>query len=247
MNTEKKELFINQWRKYFNNSELPIAFYYSNDNKGLPIVEHPEGHRCLIAQLNKVRKGESLCFNTDSIGCIGGKRYLGFSKTFRPRFEEFLSHGEEGETCERYKSSPQLVAKLLEQIPPITPEGEYIIFKRWDQLTEDDMPVAVFFFATADIIAGLFTLASYDSAESDTVITPFGAGCTGIIYHPYREEKQGTGRAVIGMFDPSARKCIKKDILSFAVPIGKFMKMINQMEESFLITDTWSKIQQRIE
>lgn len=247
MNTDKKELFIHLWKKYFNNSELPIAFYYANDNKGIAIAEHPEGHRCLIAQLNRVRKGESLSFNSDSIGCIGGKRYLGYSETFRPRFEQFLSHGNENEICERYKSSPELVSELLEKIPPIPAEGDYIIFKRWDQLTEDDKPIAVFFFATADVIAGLFTLASYDSAEQDAVISPFGAGCTSIIYHPWREERQGTGRAVIGMFDPSARKCIKKDIISFAVPISKFMKMINQMEESFLITDTWSKIQSRIE
>lgn len=105
----------------------------------------------------------------------------------------------------------------------------------------------MFFFATADVIAGLFTLASYDSTEQDAVISPFEAGCTGIIYHPLREERQGTGHAIIGMFDLSARKCIKKDIISFAVPISKFIQIINQMEESFLITDTWSKIQQRIE
>lgn len=247
MNIEKKELFIRLWRKYFNNSELPITFYYTKNSKKLPIVEHPKEHRCLIAQLNRVRKGESLCFTSDSISCIGGKRYLGFSDTFRPRFEQFLSHGEEGEVCERYKSSPELVTKLLEQIPPIIPEGDHIIFKRWDKLTKEDTPTAVFFFATADVISGLFTLASYDSASQDAVISPFGAGCTSIIYHPYREEIQGTGRAVIGMFDPSARKCTKKDIISFAVPISKFMKMIDQMEESFLITDTWSKIQQRIE
>lgn len=118
MNTPKKELFIHLWKKYFNDSELPIAFYYANDNNGVPLVEHPEKHRCLISQLNKVRKGESLCFNADSINCVGGKRYLGYSDTFRPRFEQFLSHGNEGEICERYKSSPALVTELLKKHLP---------------------------------------------------------------------------------------------------------------------------------
>lgn len=247
MNVGKQALFIRLWKKYFNNSELPVAFYYTQDPGDIPVAESPQGHRCLIAQLSKVRKGEPLCFNAKSVGCVGGKRYLGFSQTFRPRFEEFLSHGEEGELCERYKRSPGLVTRLLEQIPPFQAEGDYLVFKRWDCLTEEDAPLAVFFFAPAAVISGLFTLASYDSASADAVISPFGAGCTSIIYYPYREEKEGTGRAVIGLFDPSARKCVKKELLSFAVPITKFMKMIDQMEESFLTTDTWSKIQPGIE
>lgn len=247
MNSEKKALFIRLWKKYFNDSELPVAFYYAQDTGGIPVVEPPQGHRCLIAQLGKVRKGEPLCFNAASVGCVGGKRYLGYSQTFRPGFEQFLSHGEAGEICERYKRSPELVSRLLEQIPPFQAVGEYLIFKRWDCLTEADEPVAVFFLAPVDVISGLFTLASFDSPAVDAVISPFGAGCTALVYHPYREEKEGTRRAVIGMFDPSARKCVKKNLFSFGIPITKFMKMIDQMEESFLTTDTWSKIRSRIE
>ena len=36
------------------------------------------------------------------------------------------------------------------------------------------------------------------------------------------------------------------DLLSLAIPMNKFMEMIDQMDESFLITDTWMKIQRRI-
>ncbi len=104
----------------------------------------------------------------------------------------------------------------------------------------------MFFFGTPDVISGLFTLAGFDSAKQEAVISPFGAGCTSIIYYPYREQIEGTKRAVLGMFDPSARLCIPNNLLSFAVPISKFMEMIDQMEESFLITDTWRMIQKRI-
>ena len=112
------------------------------------------------------------------------------------------------------------------------------MFKRWDHLTEQDEPEAVFFFAPADVISGLFTLAGFNSSKPDAVISPFGAGCTSIVYYPYREQVEGTKRAVLGMFDPSARLCTDSNLLSFAIPISKFMEMIHHMEESFLNTNT---------
>jgi hypothetical protein len=48
------------------------------------------------------------------------------------------------------------------------------------------------------------------------------------------------------MFDPSARPCVPADVLTFAVPMKKFEKMLSYMEESFLITDTWNEIRNRI-
>ena len=53
-------------------------------------------------------------------------------------------------------------------------------------------------------------------------------------------------RAVIGMFDVSARPCVPKDVLSFAVPMVKFEKMIDHMDESFFITHAWQKVRNRI-
>jgi hypothetical protein len=48
------------------------------------------------------------------------------------------------------------------------------------------------------------------------------------------------------MFDVSARPCVPTGILSFSVPIVKFTRMISYMDESFLITDSWKKVQNRI-
>jgi len=242
-----QEKFIHLWRKYFNNSELPITFYYSDNDEGLPIVTESVRHRCIISQLNQVRKGASVCFNKDSIKCGGGKRYLSYQEVIRPRFENFLSHGEEDEECERYKRNPEQVIQLLSKLPVLPRKGDYLVVKRWDKLTAEDHPSGVIFFANADVLSGLFTLATFDGVREDEVMAPFGAGCTAIIYYPYREEIQGTFRSTIGMFDPSARKCAKKDIISFAVPITKFLEMIGYMEESFLITDTWKTIQSRID
>jgi len=48
------------------------------------------------------------------------------------------------------------------------------------------------------------------------------------------------------MFDPSARKCLTGNEISFAVPMARFEKMVEYMDESFLITDTWSNIRKRL-
>ena len=48
------------------------------------------------------------------------------------------------------------------------------------------------------------------------------------------------------MFDPSARKCVADNEISFAVPMQRFEKMVGYMEVSFLITDTWSTVRKRL-
>jgi hypothetical protein len=48
------------------------------------------------------------------------------------------------------------------------------------------------------------------------------------------------------MFDPSARPFVPKDVLTLSVPMSRFVSMVNNMEESFLITESWQKIQKRI-
>jgi hypothetical protein len=48
------------------------------------------------------------------------------------------------------------------------------------------------------------------------------------------------------MFDVSARPCVPEGVLTFSVPMVKFTKMISYMDESFLITDSWKKVQKRI-
>lgn len=246
MEAAVRDKFVALWNTYFPGAELPVTFQYTDDDRGLPVAGACEGHRCIIAQLMKARRGETLCMQVTSVCCRGGRRYTGFSEKMFSGFESFLSHDEAG-GGERYKQTPQLAAECIAQLPALPLKGKNLLFKRWDHLDGADTPEAVIFFAPVDVISGLYTLACFDSAAPDAVITPFGAGCTSIIYHPYREQLMGTDRAVLGMFDPSARKCIKKDILSFAVPMHKFRKMIDQMEESFLITPTWSVIRKRME
>jgi hypothetical protein len=248
MDTEFKQRFLDGWHKYFPGADLPIAFYYTDQEDRAELALPPKGHRCVICDLARVRQGEGLCFDVNSVGCGGGKRYLGFVQTLRPNFEYFLSCGIPGEMeGERYKKSPELVREHLKHQPPFEAPGQYIVFKRWDRLTEeDDDPAVVVFFAPADVLSGLFTLANFDEADPYGVIAPFGAGCASIVDYPHREVQSGRLRAVLGMFDVSARPCVPPGVLAFAVPWPKFVRMVDNVQESFLTTETWNKVRGRI-
>ena len=245
MNFALKEMFLRLWKEYFDDAELPIVFYYTDDEK---VVENDPttSGQCLIANLVKVRKGTPLRFGIDSIGCPGGRRYAGFSGTISENFEYFLSCGIPGIVeGERYKKSPELVREVMKRSPEFKAPNKFIVFKRWDQLEESDEPEVVIFFAKPDVLAGLFTLANFDEIE-EGVIAPFGSGCSSIVMYPYLERDSETPRCVFGMFDISARPYVHSDIITFAVPMSKFTRMVENIQESFLITPTWEKIKKRI-
>jgi uncharacterized protein (DUF169 family) len=247
MNMELKNNFLKLWKKYFGNSELPIAVYYTDQEDRGDLVKASVGHQCWIGVLAKVRKGKSLCFNKDSIGCGGGQRYLGYTQGMRPNFEYFLSCGLPGEMeGERYKKTPEMVREIMGKMPAFKAPGKYLVCKRWDKLEEADNPQVVIFFAKPDVLSGLYTLANYDEIEPNGVICPFGAGCGSILMHPYLELQAAHPRAVIGLFDVSARPYVPENVLTFAVPMPKFLRMVANMEESFLITPSWNKVRSRI-
>ncbi|VVB86175.1 putative ArCR [uncultured archaeon] len=247
MDIELKQKFIELWKKYFNNAELPITFYYTDEEGHAELVKPGSVSRCVIGAVSNIRKGKSFAFNIESVGCFGGKRYLGFSENIRPNFEFFLSCGIPGELeGERYKKTPELVIELMEKIPKFKAPAQYIVFKRWDMLEESDNPEVVIFFARPDVLSGLFTLAGFDMAEPNGVFSPFGAGCATIVQYPYIEKDSDNPRGVLGMFDVSARPFVPEDMLTFSVPMNKFVTMIENMEESFLITGSWKMVQKRI-
>jgi len=247
MDMELKGNFQRLWKRFFKTAELPLVFYYAEDDRQAEPAKVPKGHRCIIGDLQRVRHGTSLKFDAETIGCAGGKRYLGFSESLRPEFEYFLSYGIPGKLeGERYKKSPEIVLKVMKTMPVLKAPSRFIVFKRWDKLVATDEPVVAIFLTTPDVLSGLFTLANYDRDDLNGAFTPFGAGCSTIVQYPYMERNAPQPRAVIGMLDVSARPCVHANAMSFAVPMARLQQMIANMEESFLITTSWRKVSRRI-
>ncbi|HMD90425.1 MAG TPA: DUF169 domain-containing protein [Anaerolineaceae bacterium] len=243
-----KELFIEKWVRYFPSAPLPITFYYADQEEQALEMQPAKGRHCLIRELARVREGESLSFEGRAVVCPGGRYYLGFTQHLRPDFRYFLSCGIPGKMeGERYKASPELVDERLQNEPPTIAPAKKIVFKRWDKLAEIDDPLIVIFFARPDVLSGLAVLANYDEHGSNAVIMPFGSGCSSTIKIPLNELNSDHPHAILGMFDVSARPWVPPDELTLSIPFPKFVDMVANMDESFLITESWNKIKYRIE
>ena len=247
MDVNLKTEFSQKWDKYFPGAELPLAFFYADDEGHGRPLEATKKWRCVIGDLTRARRGTTAVLDSAAIGCGGGRRYFGFTEEISANFEYFLSCGLPGKVKgERYKKTPQLVKEGMDHQPGFDAPGKYIVFKRWDHLESADEPLAVIFFAAPDALAGLTVLANFDQATPYGVIAPFGSGCSSIVAYPYREYHSDNPRAVLGMFDISARPYVGSNILTLAVPWPKFVTMAANMDESFLVTDTWKTIRDRI-
>lgn len=145
---------------------------------------------------------------------------------------------------EHYKKTPALALDYIQNLPPVT-SPDYVIFQPLDQI-KDIEPEVVVFLVNADQLSGLVTLANYDQSTQDTVQVHFGSGCAQSILYGLHSQDTGSNRCYIGLTDPSARKCVPKDLLSFSIPYHRYVEMEANATGSFLDTETWNTISQRI-
>ena len=247
MDTEIRDRFTALWQKYCPGAELPITFEIGEGSTTAERAKTPGGWRCIICDLARVRKGASLVFDRTSVTCSGGLFYMGYETHRSEHFRYFLSSGKPGTVeGERYKKTPEIVDEMDTRHVSLPAGDRSYTFRRWDTLSPQDNPDVVIFFARPEVLSALFTLANFDQVDPNGVICPFGSGCSSIIHYPRLEHQSDHPRAVFGMFDPSARPCVPVDILTLAMPMKKFEKMIDTMDESFLITRTWEKVKTKI-
>jgi len=247
MDSNRRDRFTELWAKYFDEQSLPVGFYFTDEADARTLVLPAKDWSCALAQVVRAFSGEDVAFSADGVGCIGGKRCFGFTQERRPDLEFFLSYGIPGKVeGERFKKTPELAKEIIANQPSFVAPARYLVFKRWDKLLPIDVPVAVIFLAQPDVLSGLFTLAGFDEADPQSVISPIGSGCSTIVQQPYLEAARQRPRAILGMLDVSSRTLVPQGTLSFAIPMAKFERMIANMDESFLIKESWAKVLRRI-
>ena len=200
---------------------------------------------CVIAFLSAAAKGKTAIFSESTTPCPGGRAGLGFCR-IPDHMKYFLSDGGQGfSKGEFYKKTPELAQRYIEEMKLSKP-AQYIVFKPFNFLEEDERPEVVIFLVNADQLSGLVTLANYDCPTQDNVHVEFGAGCAQSILYALLEQETGHGKCIIGLTDPSARKVIQKELLSFSIPYQRFLEMENNVDSSFLTKDTWEFLLKRI-
>jgi len=204
---------------------------------------------CVISHIWRARKlGKPAFFEQARFGCLGGAFYLGFLKPQLEFITKYVSTGIpnvlEGE-C--YLESPEVVRRFFEVLDPRPAPAPYCIFKSLSQFSPQETPEVVIFFARGEVIGGLNQLATFVTNDFEAVMSPFGAGCSNIVTWPLKYLERGVLKAVLGGWDPSDRRFLKPDEISFAVPWEMFARMVSRYRESFLTKPTWATVRKKID
>ena len=204
---------------------------------------------CICGSLWLARqKRKAAWIGPEECGCMGGGYYTGMYAPYMEANVFYVSTGIPGTPMEgeHYIASPEAMRAFMEDSLPPPHEGRYCVIKPLELFAAPEEPLVVVFFARPEVLTGLFSLATYGADHHHAVVSPFGAGCTGIIAWPLVYAARGRECAVLGGFDPSARKFMKPDELTFAIPIGLYRKMLDRMEESALPRRAWQGVLKKV-
>jgi uncharacterized protein (DUF169 family) len=249
--------------------EEPLGMYYTDQEpsdgffpkpRKLPTAEEEakgsvdwgsvfENFSCAIGIIWRARKkGVPAYFSREHFGCLGGAFYLGFVPRQLNFIAHFVSSGIPNRfEGERYLESPEVTRTFFSAINPRLAPARFCVFKPLSQFGGEEKPELVIFFARPESMCGLHQLVTYVTNDFEAVSSPFGPGCAGIVTWPLHHLSQGKLKAVMGGWDPSDRRYVKTDELTFTVPLPLYHRMLARWRGSFLTTKTWGAVQKKIE
>lgn len=203
---------------------------------------------CIFGNLWLARKKKTAAWiSHKECGCMGGGFYTGMYRPYLHFNVLYVSTGipEANIEGEHFLPSPESMREFMDEVIPPEAPGKYCIFKPLEQFTEAEPPLTVIFFARPEVLSGLYTLTMYATGDINAVMTPFAPGCGGIFSWPIAYQQKGMEKAVLGGFDLSARKFMKTDELTFAIPLSLYQKMLDVMEKSALTRHTWQNTRKK--
>jgi len=203
---------------------------------------------CVMGKIWLARgKKTAAYFEAKRFGCIGGSFYLGFHKPQLDLVAHYVSAGIPGVLPgEKYLPSAEVTKRFFNEIDPRPAPARYCVFKPVGQFKDGEKPEVVTFFARGEVMGGLCTLASFVTGDFEVVVSPFGAGCSYLTAWPLRYLARGKTRAVLGGWDPSDRKFMKTDEMTFSVPFALYEQFLTEWDKSFLVTETWAGVKNKI-
>ncbi len=204
---------------------------------------------CVIGKIWLARKKKTAAyFDRERFGCLGGAFFLGFLKPQLEFIVHYVSTGipnvVEGE---RYLESPEVTRNFYQAIDPVPAPKRFCVVKPLSMFGEGETPLLVVFFGRPEMISGLHQLAMFVTNDVEAVMSPWGAGCSDIVTWPLKYLRQGKMKAVVGGWDPSCRKYLKTDEITFSMPFEMYRRMIERWPDSFLVAEAWKTVLKKIE
>lgn len=221
------------------------------DQRQLDMQEVFKTFSCVMGNIWLARKKHAAAYiSSEEYGCPGGVFYCSMMKPNLRFIEHYVTTGFEGTPIhgERYLPSPESMRKFLATVDPPKARGKYCIFKPLSLFVDGEKPEFIIFFARPEVLTGLFVQTTFTTGEVDSVASPFGAGCTNILAWPLYYKAKGMEKAVLGGFDPSARKYMKTDELTLTVSLSLYQKMLKALPESmFNVGKNWTTVRIKID
>ena len=204
---------------------------------------------CAMGHIWRARKKKTAAyFSAEQFGCPGCSFWMGFNKPQTETIIQYVSTGIPNWTDgEHYCESPDELRRIFEYVDPRPAPKTYCIFKPLSNFTADETPELIAFFTRPESLCGLHQLAAFVTNDPEVVASPWSAGCGSVVVWPLHYLSKGVTRAVVGGWDPSARKFYKTDELSFTVPYQMFCDMLDRFDDSFLKAESWATVQKKIE
>lgn len=251
-------------------SEEPFGVYYDNTlpekafgpKPGVPISRELEEagklnmqevfktFSCVMGNIWLARIKHCAAFiSSEEYGCPGGAFYCAMMNPNLKFIEHYVTTGFGGTQIhgERYLPSPESMRKFLATVAPRKAPAKFCIFKPLSLFADSEEPEFIIFFARPEVLSGLFTHTVFTTGDAESVASPFGAGCTNMVAWPLYYQEQKKEKAVIGGFDPSVRKYMKTDELTFTVPWPLYKKMLASLPDSmFNVDGAWKVVSKKV-
>ncbi len=227
---------------------------------------------CTLKMMDKVLKGETLCFSAKNTPCYGFPTGAGLSDGIPNTpggFGYFIAQGR-GQGFppgERIKCCPDLGEEMLLRQPQDVMAGHNgIMVKPYAPEDEGDTVTAL---VNMDQLSTLIHLFNYRKTSYDNVYFPMVSGCASVFRLPFGELKQIGGesvqksaaatetvqpqeglfrqsRAVIGNADVFSRPHFPKETAFFTVSGNDFTQMLKDADESVLIAPIFKGVKARL-
>lgn len=210
----------------------PTCWYFASESPCDAIIPDSEAWSCIFEFVSEIASGKKLCLSERNPGCSGASLYLGFR-------EPGVGAGGFLAGQERFKKNVELGNAFYDEIKALPAKNDFIVLSQVEDLENNIIPEVITLWVDATSLSGLITLANYDRATNNNVIIPFASGCQSIWTIPYKEKFQRFPKGVVGLVDPAARVPLPPEVLSFSMPVNRFIELVDNVEGSFLELRTW--------
>lgn len=206
----------------------PTAWHFAPEAPEGSVVPSQRKWICMFAMMKRVQAGEALSFSEEATGCPGASSYLGFREMPLLGAATYLS------VLEKFKKDMETAMAFYRSVRPEPAREEQLVFQLLERMPGASEVEVINLWIGAASLSQLLTLANYDRRDNNSVIIPFASGCQSVWTIPYREQNTFEPRAVVGSLDPTVRRYLPPETLSFSLPANRFLEMCGNISGSFL-------------